>query len=96
MSRQSSVWGARWVAALESRGPEFTRPLARARALSGSGHVAELTVAPGIATGRVMDRAINATAAKQRRVRGVDDGLDRERSDVSLERTQYCGHGWAP
>lgn len=56
MVRSGSVWGARWIAALESRGPEFTRPIARARALSGAGHVAELTVAPGIATGRVMDR----------------------------------------
>lgn len=56
MVRASSVWGARWIAALEARGPDFTRPLARARALSGSGHVAELAVAPGIATGRVMDR----------------------------------------
>lgn len=56
MGRTGSVWGARWIAALETRGPDFTRPIARARALSGAGHVAELTVAPGIATGRVMDR----------------------------------------
>lgn len=56
MPRSGSVWGARWIAALEARGPDFSRPLARARALCGSGHVAELTIAPGMATGRVMDR----------------------------------------
>jgi hypothetical protein len=52
----SSVWGARWVAALEALGPDFSKPLARARAQSGSGHVAELAVSPGRASGRVMDR----------------------------------------
>lgn len=56
MPRSGSVWGARWIAALEARGPDFSRPIARARALSGAGHVAELTIAPGLATGRVMDR----------------------------------------
>ena len=33
-------------------------------------------------TRRAMDRAIDASAAKQRGVGGVDDGIDRKRGDV--------------
>ena len=32
--------------------------------------------------GRAMDRAIDATAAEQRRIRGVDDGVNAQRRDV--------------
>ena len=32
--------------------------------------------------GRAMDRAIDAAAAKQRRIRGVDDGVNAQRGDV--------------
>ena len=32
--------------------------------------------------GRAMDRAVDATAAEQRRVRGVDDGVNAQARDV--------------
>jgi hypothetical protein len=32
--------------------------------------------------GRAMDRAVHATAAEQRRVRGVDDGVNAQARDV--------------
>lgn len=41
---------------------------------------------------RAMDRAVHAATAEQRRVRGVDDGVDGELGDVGLEGAEG-GHG---
>jgi hypothetical protein len=42
-------------------------------------------------TGRAMDRAIDAPAAKQRAVRGIYDGVERQRRDVGNEDVEGDG-----
>jgi hypothetical protein len=37
-----------------------------------------------------MDRAINAAAAKQRRIRGIDDGVNVQRRDIRDDNFQSC------
>jgi hypothetical protein len=39
-----------------------------------------------------MDRAVDPAAAEERLVRGVDDGVDVERRDVSENRAQMRRH----
>ena len=41
-----------------------------------------------------MDRAIHTAAAEQRAVRGIDDGVDIERGDVTDQKFDRCGTGF--
>src|SRR5262249_21760980 len=42
--------------------------------------------------GRAVDRAVHAAAAEQGRVRGVDDGVERQRHDIDLSRFKSLAH----
>src|SRR5262249_941499 len=42
--------------------------------------------------GRAVDRPVHAAAAEQGRVRGVDDGVERQRHDIDLSRFKSLAH----
>jgi len=48
-----------------------------------------------LGTGGAMNRAVDAPAAEQRRVGGVDDRINPQRGDVGAQRAQDGGHGVA-
>src|SRR5262245_16100470 len=43
-----------------------------------------------------MDGAVNPAAAHERAVGGIDDGIDVERGDISLDDVDTLGHGSLP
>ncbi len=43
-----------------------------------------------IGPGGPMNRTIDATATEKRRIRSVDDGIERKRGDIGLKRAECC------
>lgn len=46
-----------------------------------------------IRPGCTMNGTVDTTSAKERGVRGVNDGINSQRRDIALQGTEQCCHG---